>query len=757
MDIQQYLDLANILKQVGDKALGDKDFQHILFKEAAFKQPFSIPSNAFNFLVDGNATIEAKLFNSLDDLEGESEPEKDIAFKGYDPEEFLKENVLIGYRFNGYLKGSGSSALGQLGFGTEFSKDFTMFIYRKHAINSTLVTATARDLTSFFSVFGDTNPSTLDIGETMGYQLNGGLKAAASIEWAHIMTIALKQLSKVLKLDEALNLQTGFGAQAKAHIEIKDNLTFLVSKEDSDKIRVTIDKVKEKGIQLNGNFGLDVSLANPEELEEKVTMLLDAALKTSSKKIEQGLQYAEDQIPADYQSAIDIACLVMGWDIQAGKDYIMVELTQLKEKVQSIIETVLKVQLSLGLKLEMSRTGSSKAYFDASMTEADWKRFSGNLIKLNLEEVWQAIESKEAPDVEVHSYLKMASTKISNSFGFRIAVGNFELSAKLAYKDSEIVATEQLNPKTGKRAHELHYYIERGRSVDAKNDRHAYFRFSAETPMPLEAQPSCKELDYGLMLQWSDTQKRVSKDEVAKYVDWAATWNLLPSHKVHETIARLYESHQEKENIQFLCKLSIEEGDFERFFPLIVNASDHAIAKSLAASLPYLPEFESRLTPETRILNYFGYAQLLLKQNPRTEGDVLVVLQHGFSQASALSDRTRNWEAQNAETPSTADNGYYSMAGQFSHNFVWRRVNGFKKDVRDLQHAIEAGKTYEKHLNKSGKKLNDIIGAHNNPFNYRFLGRLLIDIAAEHQMEDLISSELSIIHQDSGSVEVLIK
>ena len=130
----------------------------------------------------------------------------------------------------------------------------------------------------------------LEPGEALAFRFGGKVSADVTVSWSDLFTGQLGSLGKLLGTATPIAVSIKAGASVSFGVSISDDFLIVFSRVDANRWRVGVRKVKSNRIAPSVDAGIDVGVANTEQLAELISATLDGVLGAPFEKVQELLK-----------------------------------------------------------------------------------------------------------------------------------------------------------------------------------------------------------------------------------------------------------------------------------------------------------------------------------------------------------------------------------------------------------------------------------------------------------------------------------
>jgi hypothetical protein len=568
--------LASLNKKLKDKSLNRDLIDSSVEEEETFDQLGA------KFTIAGDAKV--CLFNSVDD----KDPDQVIGTKKKDPDsdlelepqiKFSVTNAWLKYKLGLNAKANGShSFTDDLNFNLDLESGASLSSYRIHAPGEVLKSALKGDLTKPKYIIVPQHLHDLEIGEAVSLQTHGKLSADITLKWADVLTDQMSLLSSLLDGNEAFAIKVGASAEVNVKVLVEDDYALIISRSSRDWWRVAVKKADTRNIE--GSVGLSIAAEFTDQpavkkvLNDVVEGLLGESIANINKILNatnlDNLGNTEKKIA---EKLLDRLGLEDSSKLQE-------KLTEFKKDVECRIQKIAELKASLSFSYEYKRLHSNQTVLQAKMKEALLDTYYENLLKGNLGDLMEALRT-DAPNLELEKFLNVDTLKISKSWGFGLAIGNWSAKGRDKSELERIVKTDINDHKQVSFLGVRGYASKWGKEeISWQTDFDASMDGFSGTTMP-----TANEFDYAFSISYET--KNPSDKKIARRIDHGVIWGAINIEEAEEITNRLSTELRGASDITYTHLLKFGK---EAFGPLILNLSVNntsAFGSALATAMPW--------------------------------------------------------------------------------------------------------------------------------------------------------------------------
>ncbi len=502
--------------------------------------------------------------------------------------EILKDDALVKYSVSGKIQSDGNLQVSDiLGFEIGANRSVELSQVTRHNKEINFSDALITDLPDFkhlLSQSRDANSlNSLRPHEVLTYSLTGDLNLDISVNILKLLSVAFAPVFSLtngpkvpLKLDASMGIR--FNAVRK------DSFSFLVTKRNDEKFRISIKKnhLKDKNISISGNLSISLLDTDAKVLTGIIDDYFETYLGKPTAEIERILEQAEE-IRQDSFLIILAEKIAFGGqaigEFRKHFDAYKVKIADARQEVLNIASENIKA----GMEYEYRKVQSDGVLLEAVLSKEILTEELSKLVRLNTKNLIAKARNKE-PGLEIERYLTEKSLIFEERFSFGISLGNWALrsaSQQIYQYDEKHTGLQS------RRAVKLAFLDEK---VVTNFGEEATVRASldVETPNP-QTRLQYNELEYALTLSSKKTDQRIhiwDKKDLYRFLQTALTWNIFKEEELGNFFESIWNHLLKNKNVEYECKLHIPATIFPQTIKaLSLNASMEAIADAMAGSI----------------------------------------------------------------------------------------------------------------------------------------------------------------------------
>ncbi len=592
-------------------ALGEYNFD----KPAIVEEKYARDKIHFTFGVNGTAHTE--LFNAASDFDKENPDTllgiEEPALIIFDPSHaWLKYSAEVG------IKTESGIDVNNFGFGFSADRKISSSVYRKHLPTEKLEAALLSDATNFKSIFSSRQIKSLDIGEGVSLSFGGTIQASIKVKWSDVVSAGLSSFNSIITNLPIIKIRMGAEMSAGFTIKIEDSFNVFIARKSKSVFTIHIKKNKTstKGASIGAKLGAEVE--NSEEFANVLTRLVEGLIGEPESRVKKIIEKASSKLSEDEKKIIDQIADRFGWEgpgtFNKLKDNYEKIKTGIGEKLIALSES--KVQASA--RYDYNRIDTRSVLFSAEINEEGIEKFHRDLLKMKVDTLQDSVRKKENL-LKNATFLNTDILEVNSTTGFSIGFGKWKASTE---KDRKFKIIEQEN-ETGKR--KVAYDSKRSYTDAAFNDsRKRNIDLCAETP-DFTSSDLANAFDYSLFLGWQQQEKKISSGKLAKFLDMACVWGIIPEPIIEEKTREWTTELRNTRNVQLSCEFRIDHLGFEMMLRALAKfcKEEKLVAKALAKALPPWDAYVGRNDIKNRTELYAPlWLEYLQKGSPYQEGHV---------------------------------------------------------------------------------------------------------------------------------------
>ncbi|MCY0995509.1 hypothetical protein OWM54_00015 [Myxococcus sp. MISCRS1] len=727
-----------LAEKLPDVKLQDQDIRVTLAQEGLTRDNILPPKLSladFTLSFDGAVEATVRNFNSPGDVDengvvGEPAAANAPASEGSRPQLLLGGNTgWMRYQATARIKSAGST--GSLPFvsGQGKSEVFaTLSDYRAHPLTRNMREAAKEDLSHPRLLVLSTDLTKLGPGDAVAWQVRGTLEAGLELNWADLFTTNLANLAFV-RTSELIELKTALDAKVGARVSLTDDYQLVFSRPAASRIQLAVRKAKSREATLGAGLNLQVELADAEAVRKRLGEVLTAITGQAEAKVEELVDKALDKVlSAEEQAQLRGILERLGLDPQlVVLDHLKQEWAQLKQKVSSALDTLVKARVAASFQYEYLRVSESSTLLEVELDEATALRFHGSLLRGSLVDLLAWLrEPANAGSYTLRNYLNTSSATLQSTVGFTLGLGSFEVlksrsTRKQTWVNQENFQGARRQAFLGQRAYEDSFLGHRGRwVVDFRADMEAF-----------TLAPTAPDFRLGLhMLLWGQ-KKKLSKQELREAVDDAVVWGVLDANDAATVLTRL-DAHVGRSDVETQLEIKVSDDMLREFLPRLQGFDVKLFSRALARAMPW-SEQTARVSPEFRKLVYApiweSYLNEVLDKGSFLSGDLSPTLAAQIAQWFIERDATVK---QLASDLLLREKTWSGTGGRFTFAEVTQANSGtLGKCRRFVAGLVRLRRSIDER--RSGEELRavhgELEGMWNTGFHLRAAGALLAEVA----------------------------
>jgi hypothetical protein len=551
-------------------------------------------------------------------------------------------------------------------------------------------------------------------GDALAFRFGGSLSVGVTVSWSDIFTGQIGTLSTLLGSPVPLAISVNAGATVTLSVSVSDDFALVFSRASDDAWRVGVRKVKSSRIAPSVDAGIDVGIANPDELKGLVTATLAGVLGAPLEKVKSLLAAAslESLGPVERKLAKALIERLGLKEELATIEALRKKVEEAEAKVTEVIEKVVKTRIALSFSYEYSRVSVATNVVQATLTRAAVRALHKDLIKARADALADAVRAKR-PGVAIERYLNQKEITRSRSFGFTLGFGKWATIGGKDFKKVTTVRRVDLQNRLqesylGTRLYTGQWVGETQQwGVDLKADMKDY-----------SAEPKVSDYSFGIHLLWSSEQKELSGTELEEWLDSAIVWRVFREEDLVDIRARAAAALDGKASLT--VQVTLPHGVLRAMLAALAAPPIDAFAPSLAVAMPFMKLSLARSSAAKRREVYAPLWALYLKEPDHSVGT------YGKAAAEHLK-KVGHQEMVLRETAMLSGPDPFSFAGLTAINGNTRGAcDAFTRGAQILQSAITNGARNQKTIDKVFGEMDDLwLQSH----HVRAIGAYLLDAA----------------------------
>ncbi len=734
------MDLTKIIPKVALSVLDNtklSDYQQYEIINSFVEKEASHGNGKINFEILAGAGVAINLFNDTKD-DDEIELAKNLKYDA-----LTDKKAILYYHLGGQFEAGAGFDTDLLKFGFNANQQLAFGAFHVHDNQQTIKKAVLEDAIGFKLFIDQDHVLSLKDNEALTMIRDGGIEANLEVGLSDVTTLGLSQISNLLNLSEALNIQIDQGVQLEIGLSIKDNFQAIVQRRKNT-YWVSINKSVQKGVHAGVALEIGVEITNPEVVDQLFSNVLGSIEKGLDKKLDKVLSKATSTLNnSDRELLIRAAELLKLEDLaneNASKLQAKVreKADAFKKKATDIVRN--KVKIAAGF--SYSRIKKTTALFQANFTANGIKRFHKKVVGFQLERLFDASLKNNEKDITHVQFEEFTELDIKKSSKFGFSIGQFGLQQKVEKFHS---IDKHRSFKEGKGLKKVTEYVvgkstyeQLGRLIRTNS---MIIGATMDKYMGIDETIRCSDFDYDMTLAWKTRDGGITKSqELRQWLDFAMCWGIIQPRELEKKFNELEEIivKSKIKKIEYEAHLKVPLGLFDMFIDDIAAISNQKLAIILAESVPYV-NIKGRLSLNERRTFYTDFWKSFLETNDRlVDVERLQLFLRDYFIDRQLDDLAFFEKGEgNFEFY-----GGYSIAKMIGNNFIHRDFFDFQHYIKKLFNQFE--RDYTKVL-EDQTFIKNLQGYRIQPeFNMRFMGRLLHHISINNKAVDRMESALQI-------------
>lgn len=658
---------------------------------------------------------------------------------------FQDEKAWLKYRLEaslGLSAGMAAAAMAKVGLKAGLSA--VMGEYRLHGRDEIVRQAVHSDLGSLRLGLSVEDILSLREGEALFLQVAGCLKAGVDLSWSDVLRSNLNRLSGIEQGPGLWAIRTQMGPKASFEVSVEDEFLLIFSRARANAVRVAVRKARQRRLGAEAGLNVRAELVRQEGAEKRLSDILGQPLKRVDQMVEQAGGGSLDPV----KQALLLTALRRAGLNEAVDDWqaFRQRWKEFKQQFTRTLERFAAARVEAGFRYTYLRTSSDATLLQAVLEDGQLTSFHGPLLHRDLRPL---IEAARHSNVELESYLQEKSVERTQTLGFSLGIGPFTASSSDTLHEKKV---EQTDIRGCKRIAYNGYrqYAGKewgGNSVIWRVD----FNAQMEDFNSLPGNPRASDFQVGLSLDWKWQERKLSKDDLAEYLDHAAIWRIVAPQHQGQVIAGLQGHLKAKERAEIALVLTIEAEEFRRLLPKAVAAlGSDLILKALGQAMPWWDVGPERSDAQRRRQLYAPLWKAYFKRPQRSFGEY-ARMAAGYKPLSRL----RLLEGQ--DVPGSANNRTFAsvvrnngaIEGQRDFSGIARSWEAFAAGLSTLEEALRSGSDYR----EIERAFDQMVRFWDQALLLRALGVYLIDLASlSRPLLNRIERTMTVSFPKSGAV-----
>jgi hypothetical protein len=538
---------------------------------------------------DLHSSLQIALFTSIDDHDGDGVlvvPGRD-PFGGVTPALTLSaDRAWLKYRADAGALASEVPAVTVVSAAVtvDGSTSAVLSDYRVHQRTERLHEALGADLkrgTRLALVLSDVE--SLLPGEALSVQVGSTLKLAVKVSWVDVLAGHLALLGVLTSLPVPLALELDASAAVTADVSVGDDFIVVFAAVDDRTWRVSAKKADKRTLGGGAGAGVGVTLSDPASVASVVDTLLERALGTTTEALETVLQReSATATEGDTRATATEAMRRLGLDAAtATVAGLRRRVTDLRGTLIDGVTQLAETKIAAAFTYEYQRVTTSSHVLQATLALDALRAYHGALSRGDFQPLIAALLA-DRPDVSLEQYLHEQSIERTRSWGFTLGIGKF---LSIGGTDTRTVMPVVRETIDGQRQ-ESYLGLRQYDGGDSAGRATWSGQFSAAM-RGFNLSPTLSQFDVGIHLLCRQQSRRLSEDDVDRFLDAATIWAAVTPDQV-STLRRMLVEHVGRScdaTVQLLVADTAGQPTLRRV--LAGAASAPAIASALGEAMPW--------------------------------------------------------------------------------------------------------------------------------------------------------------------------
>lgn len=639
---------------------------------------------------------------------------------------------------------AGFKAGGIAAVGLEAGLSAVIGEYRLHAADETARQAVLSDLGSLRLGLSLSDVLSLRQGEAVFLQVAGRLKAGVDLGWSDVLRSNLNRLNGMGQMRGLWGVRTQLGAKASFEVSVEDDFLLIFSRASRDAVRVSVRKARHRRLGAEAGLNIRAELIRREDTEKRLSDLLGQPLERIDKLVRQAsgedLDPLKRALLAESLERVGFQEAVEDWKEfqQRWQDF--------KQQFTTTLERLAAARVEAGFRYTYLRTSSDTTLLQVVLEDRQLATFHGPLLHRDLRPL---IDASRQSQVELETYLHEKSVERTHTMGFSLGIGPFTASSADTLHKKRVEQTDLQGCKCIAYQGYRQYVGKEwgGNSVTWRVD----FSAQMEGFSPVPGDPRASDFQIGLSLDWKWQERKLTKDDLAEYLDQAAIWHIVAPQEQDRVFADLRTHLQAKERAEIALELIIEAEEFRRLLPKAVAAlGTDSIFHALGEAMPWWDVGLERSDPHRRRQLYAPLWKTYFRDPQRTFG-------HYAAMAAGYQPLNRLRLLEGQDVPGSANNRTFASVvrnngateGQRDFSGIARSWEAFGAGLSTLEEALRSSSDHRKIENA----FDQMVRFWDQAILLRALGIYLIDSASlSRPLLSRIERTMTVSFPTSGEV-----
>ncbi len=469
--------------------------------------------------------------------------------------------------------------------------------YRAHRPSENARTAVLEDLRRPRFAVRAADVRRLAVGDALLLATRAQLRLGLTVRWSDVITAALSRLAEILAAGSLLQVHADLGSLLRVRARVTDDVSVAFARRPGGEIRVQV-RTSETSVRARrAHVGVEAGLIGDGPPETVVSAVLEGWLGASMSKVArlidavslEGLDPAERELLRELLVRLDVR---HGADLLAALESVRQRWRQLEGDVRAALVEAAKRVVGAELQSSYDRLQRSTVLLEADLSEAAAERLHGALVA---GDVHGAVElAKECPgEAEVRETLSERLVQTTSQWGFSLGLGRWRLASEERRQRRWRWRTDGDGRQRVVFLGARHYS-----SSDPLSGTDASWTVDLRASSDwMPATPSVADLELGLKLALTHEERRLSRREVAAFVDEAVVWHAVDDSD-RETVEAAVRATAGRRKVVTRLELRLDHAALIAALDALSSEDEVAatdrLARAMARALPAVHGFPSR-------------------------------------------------------------------------------------------------------------------------------------------------------------------
>ena len=588
-------DLVRLLARVGSRAMGDPALP-VELAEGAAETSVSFGDAGLRGTAEGVASVALDVFNDTADRDDGRVLGVRRRAKGAREADDTRPLLLktpgdawLRIALEADAEAVARATRGALSGRAEAGRNARLLAYRRHAPDARCAEAIGADLARFPSALSVGDVLALGVGDACVVQAEGRLSASTSVSWSTLLAAAVPAIADIAGSDRGiLVVEVPADADASLAVAIEDGFSVGFARQHASgehAFRVVLQRRRVDDRKLAGAVGVEAGFADPQAVARVLAGTLASVLDAPAEALHAIREATSfDDLTPRQRAVANALAERFGLEGSAPMQALRDRLEALDTRLAGRLQALAGARASVLLEAEYRRLESNAVLLEAELSEDALRRLHPVLLALDT----GAVLADPAAVGGAVSLLRDRVVRRLHGWTIEASLGNWFEFSSAQQREARILERRRIDAE-GDRTHRE--FVGATRYAARANGWSTTYGATFEAVDEGDGTgPAC-----ALELWWEEARMRTDVDGLARIVDDAVLWGVIPQAAVRSVLSRLDTALHGVAHCRPRFELVLEEGACRAAFAHLADADTAAWARHAARALPRNPRVHARI------------------------------------------------------------------------------------------------------------------------------------------------------------------